>query len=258
MLISEMSIVRAAHIILASASPRRTSIMNDQLGLNVRAVPSGFAENLDKGSPPIVYVQETARQKALEVFDRCEKPFKAQHSRPPSLVIGADTVVVLDGKVLEKPSSPAEARRMIRALSDAGTHSVITGVSMIYGGTEMGETPYEKTFAEITTVTFKDMSDEEIDAYVATGEADDKAGGYGIQGLGSCFVTGITGDYFNVVGFPVSRFCDELDMSRLNAWVDAAPKEEIPEVPDEDPCDPLAPIISEECMDEDECGLPSD
>jgi septum formation protein len=196
-----MSMVRAAHIILASASPRRTSILNEQLGLNVRAIPSGFAENLDKGSlSPISYVQETARQKALEVYGRCEKPFKAQHERPPSLVIGADTVVVLDGEVLEKPGSLADARRMLRKLSDAGTHSVITGVSMLYGGTELGGTPHEKTFAEITTVTFKQMSDSEIDAYIATGEPMDKAGGYGIQGLGGCFVTGITGDYFNVVG----------------------------------------------------------
>lgn len=193
--------VRAAHIILASASPRRTSILNEQLGLSVRAIPSGFAENLDKASlSPISYVQETARQKALEVYGRCEKPFKAQHERPPSLVIGADTVVVLDGEVLEKPGSLAEARRMLRKLSDAGTHSVITGVCMIYGGTKLDDAPHENTFAEITTVTFKQMSDEEINAYIATGEPMDKAGGYGIQGLGSCFVSGITGDYFNVVG----------------------------------------------------------
>lgn len=254
-----MSLVRAAHIILASASPRRSSIMNEQLGLNVRAIASGFAEDLDKGSlKPVFYVQETARQKALEVFGRCEKPFKAQHNRPPSLVIGADTVVVLDGEIMEKPSSMEDARRMLRALSDAGTHSVITGVCMLYGGTELGAEPYEKTFAEITTVSFKKLSDEEINAYVSSGEPMDKAGAYGIQGLGGCFVEGITGDYFNVVGFPVSRFSSEIEVSRLQEWVAAAPKEELPEAPEEEPCDPLAPIISDECMDDEECGLPSD
>jgi septum formation protein len=262
MLITDMSIVRAAHVILASASPRRLSIMNDQLDLGVRAVPSSFMEDLNKAAfTPHEYVVENARQKALEVFNKCESPFAAKHSRSPSLVVGADTVVVLDNKILEKPASVEEARRMLSALSAAGTHSVITGVSLVYGSGEAGSSPaHEHHFWEATTVSFKELGDAEIEAYVTSGEPMDKAGAYGIQGLGGAFVTGIVGDYQNVVGFPVSRFCDELDTARLSAWIgSAAEEEEAPALEaEDDPCDPLAPVISEECLDEDECGLPSD
>jgi len=172
---------------------------------------------------------------------------------PPSLVIGADTVVVLDDKILEKPGSAEEARKMLTQLSAAGTHTVCTGVSLMYGMER-----HEHTFAEVTTVNFKPLSPDEIEAYVASGEPMDKAGAYGIQGLGGAFVSGVVGDYQNVVGFPLSRFCNELEVGRLSEWVDAAPPEELPPEIDDEPCDPLAPIISEECMEEDECGLPSD
>jgi len=204
---------------------------------------------------------QTARQKALEVFGKVERPFAAKHSRSPSLVIGADTVVVLDDQILEKPSSAEDARRMLRALSAAGKHTVCTGVSLLYGsGAPSDATPvHEHTFCEETTVFFKSLSDTEIDAYVATGEPMDKAGAYGIQGLGGAFVTRVEGDYQNVVGFPMAKFCEELDTSLLSKWIDAAPSERAAAAPTPVVAvDDNYEINDEACADEDECGLPSD
>lgn len=259
-LISDLALVRAAHIVLASASPRRSSILNDQFGLNVRTVPSTFDEQLDKAlfATPMDYAKETARQKALEVFARCAKPYASKHKRPPSLVIGADTIVVLNGKIMEKPHSVEHARQMISDLSDAGTHTVCTAVSLIYGGSAVdGSAAHEHTFAEETTVAFRPVNEAEVEAYVATGEPMDKAGGYGIQGLGGAFVSHINGDYLNVVGFPAAKFLAELDRDRLAEWIEAAPPEEA--------TDGAAvaaasgdTIVSDECEDMDECGLPSD
>jgi septum formation protein len=194
MLISDLSLVRAAHIVLASASPRRSSILNEQFGLNVRTVPSTFDESLDKSMfAPVEYAKETARQKALEVFSRSKSPFEARHGLPPSLVVGADTIVVLDGQILEKPTSRENARQMLRDLSSAGTHTVCTAVSLVYGGSD--EDVHEHCFAEETKVIFRELSEDEIEEYVASGEPMDKAGSYGIQALGGAFVTKIEGDY---------------------------------------------------------------
>ena len=160
MLISDLSLVRAAHIVLASASPRRSAILNEQFNLNARAVPSTFSEDLDKSIyTPQEYVKETARQKALEVYGRCESPFMNRHGRPPSLVVGADTIVVLDGEILEKPTSTDDARGMLRRLSDAGTHTVCTGVTLVYGG---DDEPHEHSFVEQTTVALRPLDDAEI------------------------------------------------------------------------------------------------
>lgn len=258
MLLSELSVVRAAHIVLASVSPQRSAILNDQLQLGVRAVPSTFGEDLDKSRfTPAEYAQETARQKALEVYRRSEKPFLTRHSKPPSLVIGADTIAVLGGEILEKPSSREEAQRMLEMLSSAGTHTVYTGVSCIYGGSELGSTPHEHTFVESTTVTFRSLTRAEIEAYVESGESMGKAGAYGIQGLGGTLVTKIEGDYQNVVGFPASRFFAELDCDRLGQWVRAqaesshAGTSDVVVVGENE-------IVSDECLDLDECGLPAD
>ena len=217
-------------------------------------------EDLDKGAyTPHEYVKETARQKALDVFGKVTRPFESKHGRSPSLVIGADTIVVLDGRILEKPSSVEDARQMLRDLSSAGSHTVYTGVSLLYGSGGPGtQTPsHEHTFFEETTVHFRPLDDADIEAYVATGEPMDKAGGYGIQGLGSAFVTSIVGDYQNVVGFPAARFSQELDTERLAAWVAAAPADAA-----------VAPPVAFQsesfivddfvCADADECGLPSD
>jgi septum formation protein len=257
MLISDLSLVRAAHIVLASASPRRTAILNEQFGLNVRAIPSTFEETLDKNAfdSPVDYAMENARQKALEVFSRCESPFGSKHDRPPSLIVGADTIVILNGQILEKPKSTDDARRMLSALSDAGSHTVCTAVALVYGGSCWESMPHEHTFAETTTVAFKPINQAEIEAYVATGEPMDKAGGYGIQGMGGAFVTSIVGDYQNVVGFPAARFCAELDAERLAHWIDAAPAEPVSKSV---PVTSGYTIVSDECDDLDECGLPSD
>mmetsp|Transcript_33238 Transcript_33238/g.107480 ORF Transcript_33238/g.107480 Transcript_33238/m.107480 type:complete len:223 (+) Transcript_33238:66-734(+) len=221
MAIIDLGAVRAAAIILASASPRRVDILNNVLGLQARVVPSTFEENLDKTAMPAhEYVQRTAHGKALEVYERLVRAGEA----PPRLVIGADTVVVADGCVLEKPADAAGAAAMLSSLSGR-SHQVCTGVSFIYGpqiapptGTAAGvpePLPHEHSFVEVTTVDFCDLSSEAIERYIASGEPMDKAGSYGIQGLGGTFVTGIRGCYHNVVGFPMHRFCKEIDLERL-------------------------------------------
>lgn len=204
---------------------------------------------------PHEYVQENARLKASDVFARVQKPFRTKHGRAPSCVVGADTVVVLDDEILEKPKSPDEARRMLTALSAAGSHKVLTGVALLYGDADSDE-PHVNTFFEETTVTFASLSPPEIEAYVASGEPMDKAGGYGIQGMGGAFVTRIDGDYQNVVGFPLARFSKELETERLQAWIDASPQEEPAAAPAAS--DDADTIIDASCEDIDECGLPSD
>lgn len=200
---SELLTLRAARIILASSSPRRVEILNHILKAEAEVVPSTFPEDLDKGRfTPEAYVQENAMQKADEV--RARVPGR-------SVVVGADTVVVHKGRILEKPADAAAAAAMLGGLSGS-SHSVCTGVALIYAdGTR-------HQFVETTTVNFASLSAECIQGYVETGEPMDKAGGYGIQGFGGAFVSGIEGDYFNVVGFPMHRFCRELDVARLEAF----------------------------------------
>ncbi|MEW5975044.1 MAG: Maf family protein [Acidobacteriota bacterium] len=172
-------------LILASASPRRTELLR----LLVQDFESQPAE-IDESPRP----SETAA--ALVERLALEKAQVASRSRPEALVIGADTVVVLEGEVLGKPLNGEQAQGMLTRLSGR-THEVLTGVSLAYGGQ-----------AEIATaqtqVTFSHLSDREIRDYVATGEPLDKAGAYGIQGYGSRFVEKVDGCYFNVVGLPVS------------------------------------------------------
>ncbi len=258
-ILEHLSVIRAAHVVLASASPRRYDLLNGQLGINARVQPSQFAEDLDKSRfTPHEYVQENARIKAIEVFESIERG----EGQPPSLVIGADTVVVLGDRILEKPPDAAAAKAMLRALSDAGTHEVCTGAALVYHG-HTPAAPDVHVFVESTAVRFARLSDEEIDAYVASGEPMDKAGGYGIQARGGAFVAGIVGDYSNVVGFPLHRFCSELDVGKLRAWVDSAAAvasdttaDALERRPGPDGADTVVNVA--ECADEDECGLPSD
>mmetsp|Transcript_56789 Transcript_56789/g.123484 ORF Transcript_56789/g.123484 Transcript_56789/m.123484 type:complete len:215 (-) Transcript_56789:248-892(-) len=209
-MLSDLNALRTAHIILASGSPRRVDIFNNVLQLQARVEPSRFEENLDKSLyTPVEYVKETARQKALEVFRR----LIAEGEAPPKLVVGADTVVVSGEHILEKPKSDDHARAMLIGLSGT-SHQVCTGVALLYGCGE-GNSPNEHVFAETTEVEFAPLDPALIDAYIATGEPMDKAGSYGIQGLGGVFVKGIRGCYQNVVGFPLHRFCAEVDAARL-------------------------------------------
>jgi len=169
--------------VLASASPRRAHILR-ALGVDFRVVVSGADERLEPGEDAAAAAERLARLKAASV---------ARVEAPP--ILGADTVVVCEGRILGKPASPDDAREMLRLLSGR-THEVVTGLCLITsGGTLSG--------VERTAVTFARMSAEEIDWYVGTGEPMDKAGAYGIQGPAALFVTGIRGSHSNVVGLPM-------------------------------------------------------
>lgn len=182
-------------VILASASPRRLSLLH-QIGIEPAVIPSTI-EEVAEGTSPVEIVQSLSRQKAADV---------AGYFRDGEIVIGADTIVVLDGAILGKPHSHEEAAEMIRRLSGR-SHEVFTGVTVIRADAEK---KVSVTFAERTEVRVTEMTDEEILLYAESDEPMDKAGAYGIQGPFAAFIEGIEGDYFNVVGLPVSRVYREL------------------------------------------------
>ena len=173
-------------LVLASASPRRSELLRNA-GISFQVEPAHVPEVPLPQETPLAYAQRLAREKALVVFSR----------QPNDVVLAADTVVVVDNHLLEKPANAEDAARMLRLLSGR-LHQVITGVCVVARG-------FERTEAEITEVSFSPLSDEEIAGYVRTGEPMDKAGAYGIQGIASRWVKGIEGCYFNVVGLPVQR-----------------------------------------------------
>ena len=179
------------HIILASASPRRKEIL-ELADLKFDIMPSN-ARGITTKTAPKEVVMELASIKAKDIYKKSEKQ---------SMIVGADTVVAYQGQILGKPADEADAKRMLTMLSGQ-THEVYTGVCVI----EDGKT---KTFYEETKVTFYEISDEQIDHYIKTGEPMDKAGSYGIQGKAAVFIKGIEGDYYNVVGFPIARFLQEI------------------------------------------------
>lgn len=175
----------AHQIVLASGSPRRKELLH-QMGVDeFEILPARGEECAPAGLNPAQLVEQLALQKAREVAEL----------RPDCAVIGADTVVALDDEVLGKPGSEERAKEMLRALSGRH-HQVYTGVAVVVDGAVY-------THVECTQVEFRALSDEEIDAYVATGEPMDKAGAYGIQGRACTMIRGIRGDYYNVVGLPV-------------------------------------------------------
>ena len=178
-------LVLRAPLVLASASPRRRSLLA-RLGLAFDVRPSDADETWPVGLEAGPAAAEVALRKARAT------------TAPGALVLAADTVVVLDGEVLGKPADAAEAARTLRRLSGR-THTVATGIALAHAGREA-------TAHEITRVTFADLSDAEIAAYVRTGSPLDKAGSYGIQDdAGALLVERIEGDYFNVVGLPLRR-----------------------------------------------------
>ncbi|XP_076857689.1 putative bifunctional dTTP/UTP pyrophosphatase/methyltransferase protein isoform X1 [Brachyhypopomus gauderio] len=195
-------------VVLASASPRRLEILTNT-GLRFEVVPSWFKETLDKTlfKAPYEYAVETAKQKAMEVAQRM--PFK--HRKTPDIVIGADTVVTVDGLILEKPTDKQDAYQMLSRLSGK-EHSVFTGVAIVLcSETEGGATEYRVVdFYEETKVKFAELSEEMLWEYINSGEPMDKAGGYGIQALGGMLVEYVHGDFLNVVGFPLNHFCKQL------------------------------------------------
>ena len=172
-------------IILASQSPRRRELLA-RMGLTFSVVSPRVDEDAFHADDPVELVKLLSREKALQVAGTRDRS---------SLIVAADTVVVLDGTALGKPGDAAMAEAMLTALSGR-SHQVCTGVTVCRDGRTV-------TDAEVTEVTFRSLTAEEIRRYVATGEPMDKAGGYGIQGLGALLVSGIRGDYSNVVGLPV-------------------------------------------------------
>nr|XP_020737354.1 N-acetylserotonin O-methyltransferase-like protein [Odocoileus virginianus texanus] len=194
-------------VVLASSSPRRQEILSNA-GLRFEVVPSRFKEKLHKASfaTPQAYAVETAKQKALEVAGRMHQ----KDLRAPDVVIGADTIVAVGGLILEKPVDKQDAYRMLSRLS--GTeHSVFTGVAVVHCCTKDGQLDTRVSeFYEETTVKFSELSEELLWEYIDSGEPMDKAGGYGIQALGGMLVEYVRGDFLNVVGFPLNRFCKEL------------------------------------------------
>jgi septum formation protein len=179
-------------LILASSSPRRKELLSYAL-LPFDVYPSQIKEVMDPGLTAEEMVCSLADQKARDVFSQY----------PDAVIIGSDTIVVLDGKPLGKPQDEQDARAMLRMLSGR-THEVFTGVSLIAGNRS-------NIFAEKTEVRFWPLTAEEIEWYISTKEPFDKAGSYGIQGKGSVFVHSIIGDYYNVMGLPVSRVVRELE-----------------------------------------------
>ena len=179
-------------IILASKSPRRQELIRN-ITEDFEVIVSPVEEVLPAGVAPEDAPVYLSSLKARAVA--------AEH--PDRLVIGADTVVILDGEVLGKPVDADDAFRMLRMLSGR-VHTVITGCCLISGGRE-------RTFSQSTRVEFYPLTDREIADYIATGEPFDKAGSYGIQGKGMLLVKGIEGDYFNVMGLPVGGLKRELD-----------------------------------------------
>ncbi len=187
-------------IVLASASPRRRELLA-QIGLEPEIMPSTVEEIVTDTAPEKV-VMSLSLQKASDVAEKR----KAKGEMADTVVIGADTVVAAGGQILGKPRDREDAARMIRSLQ-GGIHQVYTGVTLIASGKE-GE--LVRTFYEETHVTVYPMEEEEISRYITSGEPDDKAGAYGIQGLFAAYIQKIDGDYSNVVGLPAGRVYQEL------------------------------------------------
>ena len=190
------------HIVLASASPRRQELLSVIFG-NFRMVPSDFDESTvpaDLG--PSEHAVYSALMKARDVAQRC----------PKSLVIGADTIVVLEDKILGKPADAHDAARMLQILSGR-THQVYTGLALVRG--EM-----ERSDFECTRVSFRALTNEMISRYVATGEPLDKAGAYAIQGKGAVLIRSTSGCYPNVVGLPLYKLSALLEDFGIEVLVD--------------------------------------
>ncbi|WP_018921620.1 Maf family protein [Salsuginibacillus kocurii] len=179
-------------LILASSSPRRKALL-EQAGLSFSIQIPNIKEEVDPNLSPQEVVMQLAKQKAEAVSE----------VEPDSIVIGADTVVVHLGHILGKPKDEPEAKRMLASLS-ANTHEVYTGVAL------RSDKEQIQTFYGHAVVTFFPLSSQEIDDYIASGESMDKAGAYGIQGSGACFVERVEGDYFSIVGLPIAALYRKL------------------------------------------------
>ena len=185
--LSSLSDLGLPKLVLGSGSPRRAEILRT-VGWPFEAFAVNIDESRKAGEDAPSYVERLAREKAAA----------AARNFPSKLVLGADTVVVVESDILGKPSDEEEARRMLRRLHGRW-HEVLTGVALLRNG----KSSKSAVAHEVTQVRFAEMSDDEIQWYVSTGEPLDKAGAYAIQGLGARFIKAINGEYFNVVGLPV-------------------------------------------------------
>lgn len=188
------------NVILASASPRRTELLT-QAGIKHKILVSNCEEHT-KAQIPEEYVMELAGAKAEDVFQK----YCQEHPEEDFLVIGADTVVAVDGKILGKPKNDADAYEMLSTLQ-ANIHQVFTGVTIIF---HIEGKRKRHTFFERSDVEVYPIHKEEINAYILTGDCKDKAGAYGIQGQFAVHIKGIRGDYNNIVGLPIARLYQEL------------------------------------------------
>lgn len=179
-------------LILASKSPRRVELMQ-QIGLKFTVCPANIDESVADDLTPAEAVAQISRRKALEV---------SRQQPPEAIVIACDTVVACDGRIFGKPNGTDEADAMLHTLSGR-THCVYSGLTVCRDTEAV-------TTTECTEVTFRALSDAEIEAYVRSGEPMDKAGAYGIQGLGAVLVETIHGDYYNVVGLPLCQLTQML------------------------------------------------
>lgn len=177
--------------ILASKSPRRQELFG-RLGVPFTVSCADIDETMDAKKPPEAEVERVCRLKAAHIAGKS----------PDAVVVAADTIVVCGGEILGKPKDAADAKRMLRLLSGR-THEVMTGLCAARGSRL-------RSTVSISRIAFRELSDAEIDRYIATGEPMDKAGSYGIQGMASLFVSHIDGDYYAVMGLPVCRLYEML------------------------------------------------
>lgn len=195
------------NIVLASASPRRQELLS-RMGLLFTIQIPDIDESRFSGLSPHELVETLSQYKSAQVALGCH---------PDDLIIAADTVVVLDGSILGKPSNELEAFHMLSSLSGR-THEVYTGVTVRMGARL-------QTIHEISSVRFRSLSEEEIRLYIATGEPMDKAGAYGIQGYGALLISELHGDYFNVMGLPLCRLGQILCSFGIDVLQQAAKRE---------------------------------
>jgi septum formation protein len=180
-------------IILASNSTRRIDLLKDA-GFNFEVIPSNIEENIKKELKPFENAMGLSREKALDVFSR----------NPDKIILAADTIVAYKNEIFGKPKDREDAFRMLKTLSNK-THDVITGVTII--NNDNVDTFYSKS-----SVTFNELSDDDILSYINTGEPIGKAGSYAIQGLGKNLIKTFNGDFFTIVGLPLKQVVDKLNL----------------------------------------------
>lgn len=194
-------------LILGSQSPRRKELLS-WLNIPFKIMTADLDEVSIETEPTNVAI-DLASQKAHAVFEKTK-------DHPFSFVISSDTIVVLDGKIYGKPKDKTEARVILSELSDR-THQVVTGVSFLFKELSTGKIR-EHLFFDSTEVTFNEITNDLMDAYIATGDSLDKAGAYGIQGPSLTFISRVNGSYSNVVGFPLDKVVSELKIVLGDDW----------------------------------------